>query len=130
MNETDAVVEARREVYRTASLVMLIIILLVLAVVGLGLPLLYTSKRDAFYRSTSMSLPPIIRQGIITYCTPTILLLGTGLLGMVLVVKEILAAPKVRYWANVVMLVLLLIWGICCVYVTWQPALWVLMYMR
>lgn len=121
MNESDAVVKAKRKVYCIVSLVMFTINLLLLAVVGLGLPLFYAQKRIAFYQDMGMALP-ILTQAIITYCSPMILLLATGFLGTVLVVKEILAAPQARFWVNVVTLLLLVFWGISYVYAVSLPS--------
>jgi hypothetical protein len=120
MNETDAVIAARREVYRVVSWVILAINLLLLVAVGLALPLLYLPHQIAIYRDTSRKLP-IITQHIINYSNPAVCLLGTGFLGTLLVVKEILAAPKVRFWVNVVTLLLLLIWGACYFYAVSLP---------
>ena len=119
MNETDPVVAARREVYRTVSLVMLMIVLLVLVVVGAGLPLFYMPQQMAIYQDMRMALP-VITQHLLSV-EPMLCLLAAGFLGTALVVKEILAPPKVRFWVNVVTLLLLLFWGGCYVYAIWLP---------
>jgi len=114
MDETNALIAARRKVYRLVSWVILAVTLLVLAVVGLVLPLFYLPHQENIYRDMGRNLP-MITQYIINYSNPAVCLLGTGFLGTALVVKEILAAPKVRFWINVVALLLLLIWGACYV---------------
>ena len=120
MDEAEVVIAARRETYRVVSWVILAINLLVLVVVGLVLPLFYLPHQESIYRDMGTRLP-IITQYIINYSNPAVCLLGTGFLGTVLVVKEILAAPKVRFWINVVALLLLLIWGACYVYAVSLP---------
>jgi type II secretory pathway component PulF len=120
MNETDAVIAARREAYRVVSWVILAITLLLLVVVGLGLPLFYLPGYIKIYMDMGRKLP-IITQYIINYSNPALCLLGTGFLGTLLVVKEILATPKVRLWTNVTALLLLLIWGVCYVYALYLP---------
>jgi len=125
MNETDAVIAARREVYRVVSWVILAINLLLLLVVGVGVPLFYLPHQERIYRDMGRNLP-MITQYIINYSNPAVCLLGTGFLGTLLVVKEILAAPKVRFWVNVVTLLLLLIWGACYFYAVSLP-MWEMM---
>jgi hypothetical protein len=125
MNETDAVIAARREAYRVVSWVILAITLLLLVVVGLGLPLFYLPGYIKIYMDMGRKLP-IITQYIINYSNPALCLLGTGFLGTLLVVKEILATPKVRFWINVVAMLLLLIWGVCCVFAISLP-MWEMM---
>jgi len=120
MDETDAVIAARREAYRVVSWVILAINLLLLVVVGLVLPLFYLPHKMSVYRDMGRRLP-MITQYIINYSNPVLFLLGTGFIGTALVVKEILAAPKVRFWINVVTLLLLLIWGGCYFYAVSLP---------
>jgi len=120
MNETDDVIAARRKNYRTRSRVLLAIVLLLLAVLGVGLPLFYAPQLERIYADMGAALPTITQYAI-DFSTPALSLLATGFLGTVLVVKEILAPPKVRYWVNVATLLLLLIWGICYVYAVSLP---------
>jgi type II secretory pathway component PulF len=112
MDEAEVVIAARRETYRVVSWVIFAVSLLLLVVVGLVLPLFYLPHQMAIYRDMGRKLP-MITQYVINYSNPVIFLLGTGFLGTLLVVKEILAAPKARLWVNVVTLLLLLIWGAC-----------------
>ena len=120
MNDTDIVTPVRGEVYRIVSLVMLNIVLMVLVVVGLGLPLFYAPKQIAVYEDMGLALPTITRV-ILTYCNPMILVMASGLLGTLLVVKEILTPPKVRVWINVFGLMLLVFWGIIYIYAISVP---------
>jgi len=120
MNEIDIVTPVRGEVYRIVSLVMLNIVLMVLVVVGLGLPLFYAPKQIAVYMDMGVALPTITR-AILTYCSPMIMVLASGLLGTALVVKEILTPPKVRVWINVFAFILLVFWGIIYIYALWSP---------
>jgi hypothetical protein len=120
MDENNAAIAARREVYRVVSWVIFAIVLLVLAVVGLCIPLSYAPEQMRSYRVMGRALPTITRY-IMQCWNPTIYLLGSGLLGTMLVVKEILAAPKVRFWVNVAALLLLLIWGACYFYAVSLP---------
>jgi hypothetical protein len=125
MTETDATIAARRETYRVVSWVILAINLLLLVVVGLGVPSFYLPQQLKIYRDMGRALP-MITQYVINYSNPAVCLLGTGFLGTALVVKEILAAPKVRFWINVVALLLLLIWGACYFYAVSLP-MWEMM---
>ncbi len=120
MNETDVITPVRGEVYRIVSLVMLNIVLMVLVVVGLGLPLFYAPKQIAVYQDMGMALPTITRV-ILTYCNPMIIFMAAGLLGTLLVVKEILTPPKVRVWLNVLALILIVFWGVTYVYAISVP---------
>jgi type II secretory pathway component PulF len=120
MDEAEVVIAARRETYRVASWVIFAVVLLLLVVVGLGLPLFYLPRQMRIYRNMGRALP-MITQYVITYSSPAVFLLGTGLLGTLLVVKEILAPPKARFWVNIVTLLLLLIWGVCYVYAVSRP---------
>jgi len=120
MNETNAVVKARRQVYRTVSWVMLSIVLLVLVVVGVFVPRFYIPQRWPWHSNMVVELPAIT-EAIIEYCSPRILLLATGFLAMVLIVKEILAPPTMRFWVNLVTLLLLLMWSACYVYAMSVP---------
>jgi len=120
MNETASVVKARRKVYSNVSGVILTIVLLVLVVVGIVVPQFYMPQQVRIYSDMNMALP-MLTQAIITYSNPMVLLLAAGLLGTVLVVKEILAPPKARFWVNVVTLLLLLIWGVCYVFAISLP---------
>lgn len=125
MNETDVAIVAKRKVYRARSRVLLVIVLLLLVVVGVILPLFYTPRLLRIYHDMGAALPTITQYVI--NCTQQVisfglyLLLAIGFLGTILVVKEILAPPKVRYWVNVVTLLLLLIWGLCYVCVVSLP---------
>jgi succinate dehydrogenase hydrophobic anchor subunit len=120
MNETDVVIAARREVYRIVSWVILAINLLLLVVVGLALPLFYLPHQIRVYKDMGRMLPMITRFAI-DFSTPVLCLLGTGLIGMLLVLKDFLAAPRVRFKINVVTLLLLLIWGVCYAFVIYLP---------
>ena len=120
MDENNAVIAARREAYRVVSWVILAVNLLLLVVVGLGLPLFYLPRQMRIYMDMGNKLP-MVTQYVITYSNPAVALLMAGFLGTLLVVKEILASPKVRLWVNVATLVLLLIWGICYVYAVSLP---------
>lgn len=120
MNETDHVPHVRVEVYRIVSLIMLNIVLMVLVVVGLGLPLFYAPKQIAVYQDMGLALPTLT-QVILTYCNPMILVLVAGLLGTLLVVKEVLTPPKVRVWINVLAFILLVFWGITYIYALSVP---------
>lgn len=121
MDETEVVIAARREVYRLVSWVILAVNLLILVVVGLGVSLIYTPGNLPSYVGMNNYELPIITQCAIVFSDPTVCRLIIGLLGTLLVLKEILAAPKVRFWINVVALLLLLIGGACYVYALSLP---------
>ncbi|MCP4594544.1 MAG: hypothetical protein GY842_27750 [bacterium] len=117
MIEAQALAEAKRETYRTRSRGLLVVVLLLLAAFGVVLPLFLTPYLVRYYGDMAVAMPAITQYAIVysqqAVASGTVIFLGTGFLGTVLVVKEILAGPKVRYWVNIVTLLLLLISGIC-----------------
>ena len=117
----DAVIAARRGVYCLVSWVILAITLLVLALVGVGVSLIYAPGNLPSYLGMNNYELPIITRCAIVFSDSTVCRLIIGLLGTLLVLKEILAAPKVRFWINVVTLLLLLIGGACYVYALSLP---------
>ena len=64
---------------------------------------------------------PTDTQYLITYSDPLIALLATGLIATALVVKEILASPRTRFWINICAIVILLIWGILYSFAAYLP---------
>ncbi len=114
MIEAQALAEARKSVYRAASWVMLAAVLLALIAAGAVLPATLGVSFIAPLSDMGRALPGVT-QLLVEYCGQRNLLLAAGLIGVVLVVKEVLAAPKVRFWVNVVALLVLVAW--MCAYV-------------
>ena len=115
MDEAEVVIVARRRAYRTTSLALLIVVLLVLLVAGVVLPLFWLPVYANHYRWGTVRALPWITDIILFHSYDWLYLMVTGFCGTVLAVKEILAAPIVRFWTNFIALVLLLIWTACYV---------------
>ncbi len=115
MNEPNAAIEARWQTYRTTSLALLVVVLLLLLVAGVVLPLFWLPVYANHYRCGTVRALPWITDIILFHSYDWLYLLVTVLCGTVLVLKEILATPVVRFWTNFITLVLLLIWTACYV---------------
>ncbi len=127
MSDSNPIAETKPKNYRTKSKVLLVIVLLLLAVVGVGLPFFYAPHVVRIYSDMASALPTItllVIEGTHQVMPFGIyLVLAIGFLGTMLVVKEILAPPKARYWTNLITLLLLLIWGACYTYAISLPML-------
>jgi type II secretory pathway component PulF len=110
MDGTETAYVTHRGVYQVTSLVLLVIVLVILAVVGIAMPVFWLPWLVYVYKDMGRELPKAT-QILIDCSRPLTAFLATGLLAAALILKEIFAAPKVRFWINLCALLALLAWG-------------------